>query len=475
MSRLAGAILLTLGVSAGAAGGYWYARLPAGVPAPTVAPENTAAAADRKILYYRDPSGAPYWSAEPKKDADGRDYLPVYEDEEISFEPRGKKPTATAGGPRKILYYRNPMGLPDTSPVPKKDWMGMDYIPVYEGEERDDGKTVKVSLDKIQRSGVRTEAVEARVVMRPVRAVGTVMHDESRLTVVTMRSDGFVEDLFVSRTGQHVHAGEPLFRVYSVDIQRAQIDLLIAMGTSQRGSGVPAPDANRNLEGALQRLRNLAVPESRIREVREKGVNPRTLDWPAPATGDVIEKKIINGQRVQAGQELYRIADHSHLWVIADVAEADLPAIKIGTRATVMVRAYMAEPIQGEVTFIYPELRAETRTARVRIEVPNPDGRLKVDMYADVLFQTGEAQPIAAVPASAVIDSGTRQVVLIAKGEGRFEPRPVKIGVRGDGYVEVLEGVSKGEEVVTSATFLIDAESNLRAALQAFTQPEAPK
>ncbi|HEX2354661.1 MAG: efflux RND transporter periplasmic adaptor subunit [Hyphomicrobiales bacterium] len=475
MSRLAGAILLTLGVSAGAAGGYWYARLPAGVPAPTVAPENTAAAADRKILYYRDPSGAPYWSAEPKKDADGRDYLPVYEDEEISFEPRGKKPTATAGGPRKILYYRNPMGLPDTSPLPKKDWMGMDYIPVYEGEERDDGKTVKVSLDKIQRSGVRTEAVEARVVMRPVRAVGTVMHDESRLTVVTMRSDGFVEDLFVSRTGQHVHAGEPLFRVYSVDIQRAQIDLLIAMGTSQRGSGVPAPDANRNLEGALQRLRNLAVPESRIREVREKGVNPRTLDWPAPATGDVIEKKIINGQRVQAGQELYRIADHSHLWVIADVAEADLPAIKIGTRATVMVRAYMAEPIQGEVTFIYPELRAETRTARVRIEVPNPDGRLKVDMYADVLFQTGEAQPVAAVPASAVIDSGTRQVVLIAKGEGRFEPRPVKIGVRGDGYVEVLEGVSKGEEVVTSATFLIDAESNLRAALQAFTQPEAPK
>jgi Cu(I)/Ag(I) efflux system membrane fusion protein len=474
MPRLAGAILLALGVTAGAAGGYWYARLPAGVPAPAVPAESTAAAAERKILYYRDPSGAPYWSAEPKKDAQGRDYVPVFEDEEISFEPGGKKPTPTAG-PRKILYYRNPMGLPDTSPVPKKDWMGMDYIPVYEGEEQDDGKTVKVSLDKVQRSGVRTELVDARVIVRPVRAVGTVMHDESRLTVVTMRSDGFVEDLFVSRTGQHVRAGEPLFRVYSADIQRAQIDLLITMGTSQRGSGVPAPDANRNLEGALQRLRNLAVPESRIREVREKGVNPRTLDWPAPATGDVIEKKIINGQRVQAGQELYRIADHSHLWVIADVAEADLPAIKMGTRVTVTVRAYPAQAIEGEVTFIYPELRSETRTARVRIEIPNPDGRLKVDMYADVVFQTGAAEPVAAVPASAVIDSGTRQVILVAKGEGRFEPRPVKLGVRGDGYVEVLEGVSKGEEVVTAATFLIDAESNLRAALQAFTQPEAPK
>jgi membrane fusion protein, copper/silver efflux system len=473
--RLTSAIVLALGVSAGAAGGYWYARLPAGVPATAVAPESTPAAAERKTLYYRDPSGAPFWSAEPKKDAQGRDYVPVFEDEEISFEPRGKKPTAMASGPRKILYYRNPMGLPDTSPIPKKDWMGMDYIPVYEDEEQDDGKTVKVSLDKVQRSGVRTETVEARVIVRPVRAVGTVMHDESRLTVVTMRSDGFVEDLFVSRTGQHVRAGESLFRVYSADIQRAQIDLLVAIGTSQRGSGVAAPDANRNIEGALQRLRNLAVPESRIREVREKGVNPRTLDWPAPVTGDVIEKKIINGQRVQAGQELYRIADHSHLWVIADVAEADLPAIKMGTRATVMVRAYAAQAIEGEVTFIYPELRAETRTARVRIEIPNPDGRLKVDMYADVVFQTGEAEPVTAVPASAVIDSGTRQVLLVAKGEGRFEPRLVKLGVRGDGYVEVLKGVSKGEEVVTAATFLIDAESNLRAALQAFTQPEAPK
>jgi membrane fusion protein, copper/silver efflux system len=476
MRLLTGAIVLALGVIAGAAGGYWYARMPAGMPDSGLAPETAAPAAHRKILYYRDPSGAPYWSAEPKKDAQGRDYRPVFEDEEISFEPGSKKPVAATNGPRKILYYRNPMGLPDTSPVPKKDWMGMDYIPVYEGEEQDNGKTVKVSLDKVQRSGVRTETVEKRAVVRPVRAVGTVMHDESRLTVVTMRADGFVEELFVSRTGQHVHAGEPMFRVYSPDIQRAQIDLLTAMGAAQRGSGIAAADSSRNLEGALQRLRNLAVPESRIREVREKGSNPRTLDWPAPAGGDVIEKKIINGQRVQAGQELYRIADHTHLWVIADVAEADLSMIKLGTRAGVTVRAYASQPIEGEVTFIYPELRAETRTARVRIEIPNPDGRLKVDMYADVVFQTGAGEePSIAVPASAVIDSGTRQVVLVAKGEGRFEPRAVKLGRRGDGYVEVLDGINAGEEVVTAATFLIDAESNLKAALQAFTQPEAPK
>ena len=462
MRHFAGVIVLALGVTAGAAGGYWYARQPAGMPASTAPPQSTASTAERKILYYRDPSGAPYWSAEPKKDAGGRDYLPVYEDEEISFEPGGKKPHSASqpasAGPRKILYYRNPMGLPDTSPVPKKDWMGMDYIPVYEGEEQDDGKTVKVSLDKIQRSGVRTEKVQERVVVRPVRGVGTVTHDETRLTIVTMRSDGYIEELFVNKTGQHVQAGEPLFRVYSPDIVSAQVDL-----RSGSGGG-----------GAEQRLRNLGVPESHIREVLA-GKNPMSLDWPAPATGDVIEKRVINGQRVKAGDELYRIADHSHLWVIADVAEADLPAIKIGTRATVTVRAYMAEPIEGEVTFIYPELRTETRTARVRIEVPNPDGRLKVDMYADVVFETGSDKPVIAVPLSAVIDSGTRQVVLVAKGEGRFEPRPVKLGARGDGYVEVMEGVSKDEEVVTSATFLIDAESNLKAALQAFTQPEAPK
>jgi Cu(I)/Ag(I) efflux system membrane fusion protein len=459
MRRLAAVTFVALGLTAGAACGYWYAQYPPAAAAPPAA-TNIAAAADRVVLYYRDPSGAPYWSATPKKDKQGRDYLPVFEDEEPAFGPGGeiKKASRVTAGPRKILNYRNPMGLPDTSPVPKKDWMGMDYIPVYEGEEQDDGKTVRVSVEKVQRSGVRTEVIEARTIIRPVRAVGTVMHDESRLTIVTMRSDGYIEELFVDKSGQHVHAGEPLFRVYSPDIVSAQVNL-------RNGGGL----------GGEQRLRNFGVPESHVRDVLA-GKNPMSLIWPSPASGDVIGKNIINGQKVKAGDELYRIADHSHVWVIADVAESDLPSIKIGTGATITVRAYMAQPIEGEVTFIYPELKAETRTARVRIEVPNADGRLKVDMYADVVFQTGDDQtPVIAVPTSALIDSGSRQVVLIAKGEGRFEPRPVRLGRRGDGYTEILEGVNKGEEVVTSATFLIDAESNLKAALQAFEQPEVPK
>jgi Cu(I)/Ag(I) efflux system membrane fusion protein len=464
MRRIFSVVLfLALGVIVGAAGGYWYARPPASTSMPSFAASNNASAVERKVLYYRDPSGVPYWSAEPKKDANGQDFVPVYDDEEPAFGPGGElsKPASGNGGSRKIRYYRNPMGLPDTSPVPKKDWMGMDYIPVYEGEDQQDGGIVKVSLDKIQRSGVRTDAVEARPIVEPVRAVGRIMHDESRLAVVAMRSEGYVEELFVSKTGEHVHAGQSLFRVYSPEIQKTQIEVLYVAGSSQ--------------DGAVQRLRNLGVPESHIRKVLDTHTNLRTVDWPAPVSGDVIEKHVVNGQRVQAGAELYRIADHSHVWIIADVAESDLPAIKIGMRATVTVRAYMAQPVEGEVTFIYPELKPETRTAQVRIEVANPDGRLKVEMYADVVFQAGDTTPVVAVPASAVIDSGSRTVVLVAKGEGRFEPRPVKLGRRGDGHVEVLEGLSTGEEVVTSATFLIDAESNLKAALQTFTQQEEAK
>ena len=188
----------------------------------------------------------------------------------------------------------------------------------------------------------------------------------------------------------------------------------------------------------------------------------------------MIEKKIINGQRVTAGDELYRIADHSLVWIIADVAESDIGSIRIGSAAKVTVRADLGAPVEGKVTFIYPELKPETRTVPVRIEIPNPEGRLKTSMYADVVLNAGEAAPVIAIPANAVIDSGTRQVVLVAKGEGRFEPRAVKIGARGEGYVEVVDGLKVGEEVVTSATFLIDAESNLRAALQSFGEGAKP-
>jgi membrane fusion protein, copper/silver efflux system len=418
MSRLNSLMILGIGVTAGAAGSYWYAHRPEPIATPAVA-EQTA-------------------------------------------------PDKTE---RKILYYRNPMGLPDTSPVPKKDSMGMDYIPVY-ADEQDEPGTVRVSLDKVQRIGVTTEKVEAKTISRAVRGVGTVQHDESLLTIVTVRSDGYIEQLFVNKTGQHVGKGDPLFRFYSPQIQLAQADLVVAVRAHGRDSGVGG-----DLEGAMQKLRNLDVPDGRIDEVRKTMTNPRTIDWVSPATGDVIEKNVIEGQRVVAGDELFRIADHSRMWVVAEVAESDIAMIAVGTHATVTLRAFPTEPHDGVVTFIYPEMmKPETRTVSVRIELPNPDGEMRVGMYADVVFHPdGDGAKVTAVPDSAIIDSGTRQVVLIAKGDGRFEPRAVKLGRRGEGYAEITEGIKPGEEVVTSANFLIDAESNLKAALQSFGQQEAPQ
>jgi Cu(I)/Ag(I) efflux system membrane fusion protein len=418
MSRLNSLMILGIGVTAGAAGSYWYAHRPEPIATPAVA-EQTA-------------------------------------------------PDKTE---RKILYYRNPMGLPDTSPVPKKDSMGMDYIPVY-ADEQDEPGTVRVSLDKVQRIGVTTEKVEAKTISRAVRGVGTVQHDESLLTIVTVRSDGYIEQLFVNKTGQHVGKGDPLFRFYSPQIQLAQADLVVAVRAHGRDSGVGG-----DLEGAMQKLRNLDVPDGRIDEVRKTMTNPRTIDWVSPATGDVIEKNVIEGQRVVAGDELFRIADHSRMWVVAEVAESDIAMIAVGTHATVTLRAFPTEPHDGVVTFIYPEMmKPETRTVSVRIELPNPDGEMRVGMYADVVFHpNGDGAKVTAVPDSAIIDSGTRQVVLVAKGDGRFEPRAVKLGRRGEGYAEITEGIKPGEEVVTSANFLIDAESNLKAALQSFGQQEAPQ
>ena len=418
MKRLNSLMILGVGIAAGAAGSYWYAHRPEPIATPAIAEQ-----------------------AAPDKTE------------------------------RKILYYRNPMGLPDTSPVPKKDSMGMDYIPVY-ADEQDEPGTVRVSLDKVQRIGVTTEKVEARTISRAVRGVGTVQHDESLLTIVTVRSDGYIEQLFVNKTGQHVEKGEPLFRFYSPQIQLAQADLVVAVRAHGRDSGVGG-----DLEGAMQKLRNLDVPEVRIDEVRKTMTNPRTIDWVSPATGDVVEKNVIEGQRVVAGDELFRIADHSRMWVVAEVAESDIAMIAVGTHATVTLRAFPTEPHDGVVTFIYPEMmKPETRTLSVRIELPNPDGQMKTGMYADVVFHTdGDGAKVTAVPDSAIIDSGTRQVVLVAKGDGRFEPRAVKLGRRGDGYAEITEGIKPGEEVVTSANFLIDAESNLKAALQSFGQQEAPQ
>lgn len=374
-----------------------------------------------------------------------------------------------SGGERHILYYRNPMGLPDTSPTPRKDSMGMDYIPVYsdEAQEHDDG-AIRIDVERVQRAGVRAETVELRHLVRPVRAPGIVKFDERRLRSVTLRADAFVEKLYVNETGKAVKAGEPLFRIYSPQMVSAQIDYV----SSLAAAAMTRDETLRSQGGAEQRLRNLETPEPVVARLRGKGTPVMSIDWPSPAEGVVIEKKVIEGQQLKMGDEAIRIANLDTVWVIAEVAEHDLGLVKVGAPAVLAFHAFPGMRVEGKVTFIAPMLDASARTGKVRIEASNPRHALRAEMYADVEIAAAAGEkPLVAAPVSAVIDSGLRQVVLVERGGGRFEPREVKLGLKGDGYVEVREGLAPGERVVTAANFLIDAESNLKAALRSFGPP----
>ncbi|PDT87161.1 efflux transporter periplasmic adaptor subunit [Bradyrhizobium sp. Y36] len=428
---------------------------------------SAAAPADRVPLYYRDPSGAPLWSAAPKKDDRGRDYLPVYDDEQASaVAPKPAQPESS----RKILYYRNPMGLPDTSPEPKKDPMGMNYVPVYEGDDADDG-TVKLSPGKIQRTGVKSEPVGRRAIRVTVKAPGTIQLDERRVSVIAMRAESFVQKVADVTTGTRVTAGQPLMEIYSSAVASAAAEYLATI-TSKTVGGVEVYG-----RGSRQRLVNLDVPEPVIAEMERTRVAPVTIHWSAPRGGIVLERNAIEGMRANPGDVLFRIADISQVWALVDVAERDLGNVAVGQPVAVRARSFPGRSFSGKIAVVYPQVNRDTRTVRVRIELANPDAALLPDMYVDAEIDTADAAPVLAIQDSAVLDTGTRQAVLVDKGEGRFEPREVKLGRRGGGYIEVRDGLADGEAVVTSATFLIDAESNLKAALKGFAQaaPPAPE
>jgi membrane fusion protein, copper/silver efflux system len=409
-------------------------------------------------LYYQDPDGKPDYSPVPKKTTDGRDYVAVVEDQPTT----AAAPAAKESGKGRILYYRNPMGLPDTSPVPKKDSMGMDYIPVYENEA--EAGVVKVAPGRLQLLGVRTALAEERpAVTRTIRATGTLGFDERRLAVVTTKVEGWIEQLDVAATGETVKKGQALAWLYSPLLVSAEEEFLLAsrMPASHGGLSVGA--------AALQRLRALDVPEDEIARLRRSGKASRRIAIRAPTDGVVTDKPVIAGMRIMPGEPLYKLADLATLWLSAEVQEADLGLIRPGQKAGASMVAFPGRMFEGTVDFIYPTLSRDTRTAKVRIVMPNADLALRAAMYASVeIAAPASGGSILAVPDSAVIDSGARQVVLVEKGEGRFAPRVVKVGARGGGFAEILDGLAEGERVVVGANFLIDAESNLKAALEGF-------
>lgn len=364
---------------------------------------------------------------------------------------------------RKILYYRNPMGLPDTSSVPKKDPMGMDYVAVYEGGEepaRKNQNQVHISTEKVQKLGVKTEHAMKRILHKTVRAVGRIEANERHLYSIAPKFEGWIEKLYVNTTGERVKQGQALFSVYSPELVSAQREYAIVKED--------APGMRALREASLLRLKNWDISEAQIQALTQSLQSKRSLIFHSPVTGIVLEKKAVQGMRFMPGEMLYQIADLSSVWVIADVFEQDIAWVKTGVKAKIKIHAYKDQPFEGTVTYIYPTLMSATRTVPIRLELNNAAGLFKPAMFAEVEIPVAVRDAVLSIPISAVLDSGIRQIVLVQLAEGRFLPRLVTLGNRSHQYVEVLTGLTEGESVVVSANFLIDAESNLKAALSGF-------
>lgn len=371
---------------------------------------------------------------------------------------------------RKILYYRNPMGQPDTSPVPKQDEMGMDYIPVYADEESgnpDMAGQVTISPEKIQKLGVRTEAAALRELARTVHAVGRVEADERLTYTIAPKFEGWIERLHVNTTGAAVWRGQPLLEVYSPELVSAQKEYAIA-AQGQQALANASPEARAGMkqlaDASLARMKNWDISDEQLQALSRNPEARHTLTYRSPANGIVMEKKAVQGMRFMPGDVLYQIADLSSVWVVADVFEQDMALVRPGQAAKVRFNAYPGKEFEARLTYVYPNLNAQTRTVPVRLEMANPGMLLKPAMYADIELNVPGTGKVLTIPASAVIHGGKRQSVLVELAEGRFEPRDVRLGSQGNDYVEVLEGLGEGEKVVVSANFLIDSESNLKAA-----------
>jgi membrane fusion protein, copper/silver efflux system len=415
-------------------------------------------------------SGLGYWYGR----VSGRIGAPTLAASPTEVADRGASANAAADrGSGKILYYRNAMGLPDTSPVPKKDAMGMAYIPVYADDDAA-GANIHIGTAKLQRLGVRSEAAAPRVLTRTLRIVATVEADESRQSTISPRFEGWITRLFVSTTGAQVKRGQPLLEVYSPDLLGAQQDYRIALRALQElgdGDAAARSAMERLAQGSLERLRNWDVAESELAALKAGSAPQRTTILRASRAGVVTEKPARAGMRFMPGDALYQIADLSSVWLVAKVFEQDLALVQVGAPVTVTAVAYPGKTFHGKVAFISPVLQPETRTALLRVELLNHTGLLKPSMYGSVELRAGLRTPRLAVPDSAILDTGTRQLVLLDRGNGTFEPRTVQSGIHADGYTEILAGVAAGEAVVVNGNFLIDSESNLRASIRGLGAP----
>lgn len=327
---------------------------------------------------------------------------------------------------------------------------------------------VQLSPERQQMIGIKFGTVEMKHLEKVIRTTGRVDYDEKRLATISPKIGGWVEELFVDFTGAYVKKGAPLLTLYSPELVSTQEEYLVALKAREEFRKSPfhevASGGDALVESAKRRLKLWDISDDQIRKLEETGKVSKTLTLYSPYEGFLLEKMAYKGMSVMPGVALFRLADLSVVWIYADIYESELPQIRLGQKASFRLPYLPAENFTGKVIYIYPSLDPKSRTAKVRLEFPNRKGALKPEMYADVEIKIDMGRKLA-VPESAIIDTGLRQVAIIDRGSGYFEPRDVKLGVKVEDYYEVIEGLKPGERVVTSANFLIDSESKFKEAL----------
>ncbi len=375
---------------------------------------------------------------------------------------------------REVLYWQAPMNPTEIYDEPGKSAMGMDLVPVYEDEAgQGSGGTISIDPATVQNMGIRTATVESRDFNRIIRTVGEVEYDEERLYLVNSKVSGWIEKLYVNFIGAEVREGEPLLEIYSPELVTTQEEYLLAVRNHEKISESTSPvahkDAEKLLASARTRLEYWDIPEAEIRRLEETGEVRKTILLLAPATGIVVEKKAIEGAFITSGKDLFQIADLRTVWVHASFYDNEVPWIEEGQLVEMELSYLPGKTYHGRVSYIYPYLKEKPRDVHVRLIFPNPNLDLKPGMYANVKL-TGRTIPDAiVVPSESVIRSGERSVAFVVQGEGKFEPREVRIGEvggPGNSYIRILSGLLDGESIVTSAQFMLDSESRLQEAIQ---------
>lgn len=452
-------LILLLVIGAAFGGGYIFRTVKSRAA--------TQAAAGRKVLYYVDPMHPAYKSDKPGIAPDcGMKLEPVYADE-------GTSP-ATAGD-RKVLYYRDPQDPKYTADKPGLNpETGYTLEPVYaeDGSAMPAG-AIRVPIERQQLAGVKYATAEWSESTQTIRTVGTVTYDETRLAVVHPRIEGWVERVFVDFTGDFVKKGQPLLTIYSPELLASQQELLLARRARDLMASNPMASAAEGgsalFEAARRRLELWDLSAEQIEQVLKTGVPIRSVTLHSPATGFVLKREVFPNQRISPDSELYTIADLSRVWIMAEVFEADIPQMKPGASARVTFTSGAA-PLDARVAYVQPQVDPTTRTLKVRLEAANPGIRLKPDMFVNVEFAVSGTRQLT-VPSGAVIDTGSRQMVFIDLGNGYIEPRQVSAAERYADKVVIASGLTGGERVVASATFLIDSESQLKAAASGMGAP----